>query len=177
MKQFEILTEDDLPYWKKQAAEGKAVVIEIPEQALLDLDLTQYMEEEKSSEVTEKELMEWVRVNSKELKKIADKTHETAMAADALEDELKGTAERPAEADTGGKIVTRGTKEDEDMDDFEEPEDPVDMELTEVLSGAPPEMAEVIMEALDHGSGKEEVLKVVRSTRSAAEAAGRLGLT
>ena len=60
----------DMEYWRKQAAAGAAVIIEIPPEVLLDLDLSA-IEEHRDKLLNVKELQEWLQENQEEMAKLA----------------------------------------------------------------------------------------------------------
>ena len=76
IRRMEFYNEKDMEYWRKQAEEGNAVILEIPVDLLLDLDLNKIRMPEKKN-ISPEELQAILDIHLKEY----EKTH--APAADA----------------------------------------------------------------------------------------------
>lgn len=74
MYEMEYLTEDDMPYFRELAKEGKAVIIELTKEALLSLDPASF--KTRSGEIDQNELERVLREKSCEIKARASENRE-----------------------------------------------------------------------------------------------------
>ena len=89
---MEFYDSKDLEYWKKQAAEGRAVIIEIPPEVLLDLDINE-IERRRENPLTTEELQAWISENREEMEKLAAAGSEKRALIRKLEHRLYGNPE------------------------------------------------------------------------------------
>ena len=64
MKEIEFLTEKDLPYFRKKEKTGEAIIIEISEEDLLQMDTKDLLRRESAGEIINRdELQKWIDGN------------------------------------------------------------------------------------------------------------------
>ena len=87
---MEFYDRKDLEYWRKQAALGKAVIIEIPVEMLLDLDIEE-LSRTHNAKISPEELAQWIEENREAFTAAADTAKEKIAEAEQLERELYGS--------------------------------------------------------------------------------------
>ena len=69
MKEMEYLTERDIEYFRKQAENGEAVIIELDPEVLLRLNLSDIMKPDRAEPLSEEEIKNWLEENRAFMKK------------------------------------------------------------------------------------------------------------
>ena len=88
---MEFYNRKDLEYWRKQAAIGKAVIIEIPVEMLLDLDIEE-LSKTHNAKISPEELTAWIEENREAFAAAAEGAEKKIAEAEKLERELYGSA-------------------------------------------------------------------------------------
>ena len=96
---MEFYDEKDLAYWRKQSELGKALIIEIPVEMLLNMDFAS-LPKGKTGSARVEDLQEWIDSNREEievaLKKEASQKAEVEKLAGTLYDDTRREKENPA---------------------------------------------------------------------------------
>ena len=147
MYEMKYLTEDDMPYFRRLAEEGRAVIIELSDQALLDLNTNSFWL--PSGEIDRKKLEEVLLREDRLLKQKAEEGKKILNENMQMEQILKGDAlpaGDPVAAE--GKETTAG-----------EVTSTAEESLLEKLSSMnlPEEKLDVIIEAFEKGATDEEI--------------------
>ncbi len=87
---MEFYDRKDLEYWRKQAALGKAVIIEIPMEMLLDLDIEE-LSRAHNAKISPEELTQWIEENREAFTAAAASAEKKIAEAEQLERELYGS--------------------------------------------------------------------------------------
>ena len=107
---MEFYDRKDLEYWRKQAALGKAVIIEIPVEMLLDLDIEE-LSRAHNAKISPEELTQWIEENREAFTAAAVSTEKKIAEAEQFERELYGSS---SEAAAEQKPVQTGEDEQRD---------------------------------------------------------------
>lgn len=92
---YEILTEKDMPYFRDLVDKGQAVIIEIPEDVLMDLDIGEFEEDKEASKITDEELLDYINKHKQSFIEAADRNEQIMERTRRLEEELMGTEDLP----------------------------------------------------------------------------------
>ena len=87
---MEFYNRKDLEYWRRQAEIGRAVIIEIPEEMLLNLDI-EALSSSHHSKISPEELTQWIEENREAFAVEAEKEKGHIAEAEKLEQELYGS--------------------------------------------------------------------------------------
>lgn len=90
---YEILTEKDMPYFRELVDKGQAVIIEIPEDVIMSLDIGEFEEDKEASEITDEELLDYINSHRESFIRAAERNEQIMENSRALEEELMGTEE------------------------------------------------------------------------------------
>lgn len=163
MYEMKYLTEDDMPYFRRLAEEGRAVIIELSDQALFDLDMDHFRL--PSGEIDRKKLEEVLlkedslfKKKAEEGKKILDENKQMEQILDSDNAPVRSVSANTQEI-RGAEGATFDTGES----------------LMEKLSSMnlPEEKLDVIIDALEKGATDEEI-KLCLSTNISANQMRRL---
>lgn len=99
---MEFYNRKDLEYWKKQAELGKAVIIEIPLEMLLDLDISQ-LSYTFHSKISAEELTQWIEENRETFTVAAEAGENKKEEAERLEKSIFGKTEATETAEGRSK--------------------------------------------------------------------------
>ena len=97
---MDFYSEKDLQYWKRQAQEGKAVILEIPVSMLLDLDIRS-LSREPARPVSMEDLEKWITENKEAIDAALEKERSEKSEVEKLEkslydgQDMQGVAETP----------------------------------------------------------------------------------
>ena len=147
MYEMKYLTEDDMPYFRRLAEEGRAVIIELSDQALFDLDMDSF--QLPSGEIDRKKLEEVLLKEDSLFKKKAEEGKKIQDENKQMEQILNGgryvsvNAAAKAREHTASAGVASDARES----------------LLEKLStmNLPEEKLDVIIEAIEKGATDEEI--------------------
>ena len=92
---YEILTEKDMPYFRELVDKGQAVIIEIPEDVIMSLDIGEFEEDKEASKITDEELLDYINSHRESFIRAAERNEQIMENSRALEEELMGTEELP----------------------------------------------------------------------------------
>ena len=92
---YEILTEKDMPYFRDLVDKGQAVIIEIPEDVLMDLDIGEFEEDKEASKITDEELLDYINKHKQSFIEAAERNEQIMERTRRLEEELMGTEDLP----------------------------------------------------------------------------------
>ena len=92
---YEILTEKDMPYFRALVDKGQAVIIEIPEDVLMDLDIGEFEEDKEASKITDEELLDYINKHKQSFIEAAERNEQIMERTRRLEEELMGTEDLP----------------------------------------------------------------------------------
>ena len=147
MYEMKYLTEDDMPYFRRLAEEGRAVIIELSDQALFDLDMDHFRL--PSGEIDRKKLEEVLLKEDSLFKKKAEEGKKILDENKQMEQILDGD-NAPVRRVSANTQRIRGA-EGEAFDKGES--------LMEKLSSMnlPEEKLDVIIDALEKGATDEEI--------------------
>ena len=147
MYEMKYLTEDDMPYFRRLAKEGRAVIIELSDQALFDLDMDSFRL--PSGEIDRKKLEEVLLKEDSLFRKKAEDGKKILNENRQMEQVLSG--ERSPSTNTAslekGETALAGVPSD------------AGVSLMEKLSSMnlPEEKLDVIIEAIGKGATDEEI--------------------
>ena len=88
---MEFYNRKDLEYWRKQAEIGRAVIIEIPPEMLLDLDIEE-LSHAHNAKISPEELTQWIEENREAFTAVAKGEEKKIAEAEKLERELYGSS-------------------------------------------------------------------------------------
>ena len=88
---MEFYNRKDLEYWRKQAEIGTAVIIEIPAEMLLDLDIEE-LSKTHNAKISPEELTQWIEENREAFTAVAKGEEKKIAEAEKLERELYGSS-------------------------------------------------------------------------------------
>ena len=86
---MEFYNRKDLEYWRKQAVIGRAVIIEIPKEMLLDLDIEE-LSRSHNAKISPEELTAWIEENREAFLAAAKGEEKNITEAERIERELYG---------------------------------------------------------------------------------------
>ena len=89
---MDFYSEKDLQYWKRQAQEGKAVILEIPVSMLLDLDIRS-LSREPAQPVCMEDLEKWIDKNRAQIEAELEKERKEKEALAKMEETLYDKAD------------------------------------------------------------------------------------
>ena len=92
---YEILTEKDMPYFRELVDKGQAVIIEIPEDVLMDIDIGEFEEDKEAAKITDEELLDYINRHKEAFIAAADRNEQIMEETRRLEEELMGTQALP----------------------------------------------------------------------------------
>ena len=78
---MEFYNRKDLEYWRKQAEIGRAIIIEIPTEMLLDLDIEE-LSRAHNAKISPEELAQWIEENRKAFLEAAKGEEKNMMSLD-----------------------------------------------------------------------------------------------
>lgn len=84
---MEFFDEKDMEYWRKQADQGKAVILEIPVSMLLDLDIRS-ISRQKGQRISMDDLETWLKENREDINRALDEEKKELMDVEKLEKNL-----------------------------------------------------------------------------------------
>ena len=90
MKEMEYLTERDIEYFRKQAENGEAVIIELDPEVLLRLNLSDIMKPDRAEPLSEEEIKNWLEENRAFMKNVYDENMKIQEETDSIMEELSG---------------------------------------------------------------------------------------
>ena len=99
---MEFYNRKDLEYWRKQAEIGRAVIIEIPPEMLLDLDIEE-LSRAHNAKISPEELAQWIEENRKAFLEAAKGEEKNITEAEKLERELYGNTLGTSAEQTPGR--------------------------------------------------------------------------
>ena len=85
---MEFFNEQDMKYWRRQAEEGKAVIIEIPPELLLDLDINA-LSEAHGGTLSAEDIESWVETHQDEITAMAETGEKEQQELNTLERSMK----------------------------------------------------------------------------------------
>ena len=92
---YEILTEKDMPYFRDLVDKGMAVIIDIPENILMSLDIGEFEEDKEAAKISDEELLDYINKHKDSFIAAADRNEEIMKNTKLLEEELMGTEALP----------------------------------------------------------------------------------
>jgi len=108
MRDLEFIGEADLDYWRRQAKEGKAILLDFPEEALLNLSLADLFQDEKSTELSEEKIAEILNANQTEIEGFEEKMAAIRGENERLREEMTTPEETAPEPEKDPESVKKG---------------------------------------------------------------------
>ena len=99
---MEFYNRKDLEYWRKQAEIGRAVIIEIPPEMLLDLDIEE-LSRAHNAKISPEELAHWIEENREAFLEAVKGEEKNITEAEKLERELYGNTQRASTGQIPGR--------------------------------------------------------------------------
>ena len=111
---MEFYNRKDLEYWRKQAEIGRAIIIEIPTEMLLDLDIEE-LSRAHNAKISPEELVQWIEENRKAFLEAAKGEEKNITEAEKLERELYGNTQRASTEQIPGRPEEKGLPNEDKM--------------------------------------------------------------